>query len=353
MCELRANHCESNTRGETDMSHLLPKRLSAFMLATLAAVLCAAPASSQTKPDYPKRTVTVVVPMGAGAGPDLTTRKIAKRLEERLGQPFIIENKPGQAGGVGSAHVARANPDGYTIMLSFLSANVFNPIIHKNLAYRPVKDLAFISMLYDTPFVVGVSAKSDVKTFKQLVAKLKNNPPSHSYASGGVGSAAHVGAAMLLRVVGAEGVVHVPYRTTAAVFPDLIEDRVAFSVSSPDSMNSYFQSGALQPLLVTGPQRLPSLPNVPTAVEEGYPELRASSWYVLQAPAAVPKEIIELLNKEVNEILTEPDMIAWFKQAEAMPMPGYTPEAATKFYEEEKARWEPHVRASGASAQAQ
>ncbi len=332
------------------MRRTLLRGACAMAALIFAAGLAATSAHAQAKPDYPKRTVTVVVPMGAGAGPDLTTRKITKRLEERLGQPFIVENKAGQAGGVGSAYVARANPDGYTIMMNFLSANVFNPIIHKNLPYRPVKDLAFISMLYDTPFMVGVSAKSDVKTFKELVSKLKNNPPSHSYASGGVGSAAHVGAAMLLRIVGAEGVVHVPYRTTAAVFPDLIEDRVAFSVSSPDSFASYFNSGSLRPLLVTGPQRLPSFPNVPTAAEEGYPDLRASSWYVMQAPAGVPKEIIDFLNKEINDILKEPDMVAWFKQAEATPMSGYTPEAATKFYEQERDRWEPHVRASGASA---
>jgi tripartite-type tricarboxylate transporter receptor subunit TctC len=336
--------------GEETMKQTILRGARAMSALAFAAAFATASAHAQTKPDYPKRTVTVVVPMGAGAGPDLTTRKIAKRLEERLGQPFIIENKAGQAGGVGSAYVARANPDGYTIMMNFLSANVFNPIIHKNLAYRPVRDLAFITMLYDTPFMVGVSAKSEVKTFKELVAKLKNNPPSHSYASGGVGSAAHVGAAMLLRIVGAEGVVHVPYRTTAAVFPDLIENRVAFSVSSPDSFASYFKAGSLRPLLVMGPKRLPSFPDVPTSAEEGYADLRASSWYVMQAPAATPKEIVDLINKEVNEILKEPEMVAWFKQAEATPMAGYTPEAATKFYEQERERWEPHVRASGASA---
>jgi tripartite-type tricarboxylate transporter receptor subunit TctC len=326
------------------------RRACAAAAIALATVLSTAPANAQAKPDYPKRAVTVVVPMGAGAGPDLTTRMIAKRLEARLGQPFVIENKPGMAGGVGSLAVARSAPDGYTIMMSFLSANVFNPIIHQKTMQYKVSDLRFITMLYDAPFVVAVSAQSDVKSFKALVAKLKSNPPSHSYASGGVGSAAHVGAAMLLRVVGAEGVVHVPYRTTAAVFPDLISDRVAFVMSTPDSMISYFQSGNLRPLLVAGPKRLPSIPDVPTAAEAGYPDLRASSWYVMQAPAGTPNEIVSLLNKEVNAILEEPETLAWFRQNEATPMPGFTPESAQKYFEEERERWEPHVRASGAAA---
>jgi tripartite-type tricarboxylate transporter receptor subunit TctC len=118
-------------------------------------------------------------------------------------------------------------------------------------------------------------------------------------------------------------------------------------------MASYFQSGDLRPLVVAGTQRLASLPDVPSAAEVGYPDLRASSWYVLQVPAGTPKEIVTLLNKEVNEILQEPDMVAWFKRNESTPMPGYSSEAAFKFYEEERARWEPHVRASGASATGQ
>ena len=156
---------------------------------------------------------------------------------------------------------------------------------------------------------------------------------------------------MMLRVVGAEGVVHVPYRTTAAVFPDLLSNRVDFSMSTLDSMISYVQSGDLRPLLVAGPNRLPSLPDVPTGAEAGYPDLRASSWYVLQVPSSTPKAIVLLLNKEVNTILKEPEMVAWFKQNEQTAMPDFTPETAFKFYEQERERWEPHVKASGASAQ--
>jgi tripartite-type tricarboxylate transporter receptor subunit TctC len=156
---------------------------------------------------------------------------------------------------------------------------------------------------------------------------------------------------MMLRVIGAEGVVHVPYRTTAAVFPDLMSNRIAFSMSTPDSVVSYIQSGHIRPLLVAGAKRLPSMPDVPTAAEAGYPDLRASSWYVLQVPAATPKEIVSLLNREVNAVLREPETLAWFARNESVPMLDYTPESATQFFEEERARWEPHVRASGATAQ--
>ncbi|MCC7347226.1 MAG: tripartite tricarboxylate transporter substrate binding protein, partial [Variibacter sp.] len=180
--------------------------------------------------------------------------------------------------------------------------------------------------------------------------QLRDNPPRHSYASGGVGSAGHVGGAMLLRIVGAEGVVHVPYRTTAAFFPDLISNRVAFAVSTPDTMMSYVKAGQLRPLLIAGPKRLASLPDVPTSAEEGFPDLRVSSWYVVQAPAATPEDIVQLLNREVNAVLTEPEMQAWFSRSESIPMPGYTPEATRQYYEQERVRWEPYVIGSGAVA---
>lgn len=316
----------------------------------IAALLATATwsATSIAQEKYPTRPVTVVVPMGAGAGLDLTTRFIAKKLEARMGQPFVIENRAGQAGGVGSASVARANPDGYTLLTSFLSANVFNPIIYKRMSYQQ-SDLRFITLLYDTPFVLVVSADSEFKTYKDLVEKLRADPPKYSYASGGMGSAAHIAASMFVQLAGLKGVVHVPYKTTVLIFPDLIANRVAFGLYSPDSVASYVKSGKLRALVVAGPERLKSMPDVPTAKEVGLPALNASSWYVMQAPAGVPDAIVNRLAKEVGEILKEPDSLAWFDRAESTPFIDYSPEKTTAFVEEERKRWEPHVRASGAS----
>lgn len=317
----------------------------------LAAALGSTGALAQDKPDgYPARPVTVVVPMGAGSGLDMTTRFITRKLEARLGQPFVVENRAGQAGGVGSASVARATPDGYTLLNAFLSSNVFNPIIYKRMSYKQ-SELRFVTLLYDTPFVLVVSAESGFKSVKDLVETLRKDPPKYSYASGGMGSAAHIAGAMFVRLAGLDGVVHVPYKTSPLIFPDLIANRVAFFVSSPDSVAPHVKAGKLRALLVAGTSRLKSMPDVPTAAEAGLPEMRASSWYVMQAPAGVPDAIVNRLAREVNEILKEPDSQAWFERAESVPMLGYTPESTTAFVEKERQRWEPHVRASGASVE--
>jgi tripartite-type tricarboxylate transporter receptor subunit TctC len=332
---------------------MLTWRCSTAVVAAITAIVGASsmqPSLAQEAEKYPARTVTIVVPMGAGAGLDLTTRFIAKRLETRMGQPFIIENKAGMAGGVGSASVARSAPDGYTLLTSFLSANVFNPIIHKKMPYS-LSDLSFVTLLYDTPFVLVVPTASGIESNQQLVAKLKADQAGHSYASGGIGSAAHIAASMYLRLVGTPGVLHVPYRTTVAVFPDLISNRVAFGIFSPDSVISYIKAGQLRALFVAADKRLASLPDVPTSAEIGLPEMRASSWYVMQAPAQTPRPIRERLAREVSQILQEPESAAWFVKAESTPLIGYTPDSTAAFVEKERARWEPHVRASGASVE--
>jgi len=153
---------------------------------------------------------------------------------------------------------------------------------------------------------------------------------------------------MFVRLIGTPGVVHVPYRTTPALFPDLISNRVAFGVFPPDTVISHVSEGQLRALFVTSPNRLPSWPDVPTAAEVGVPEMKASSWYVMQAPAGTPDSIVQRLARETSAILAEPDTMAWFQRLEAAAMPNYTPEATAAFVEAERKRWEPYVRASGA-----
>jgi tripartite-type tricarboxylate transporter receptor subunit TctC len=194
-----------------------------------------------------------------------------------------------------------------------------------------------------------VSAESGFKSLKDMLDVLRKDPPKYSYATGGVGSAAHIAAAMFVRLAGVPKVVHVPYKTTAFIFPDLIANRVAFGLYSPDSVASYVKSGRLRALMFAGPKRLKSMPDVPTAAEVGLPDMHASSWYVMQAPAGVPDAIVNRLSKEMMAILKEPDSLARFERAESTPLLDYTPERTAAFVEAERKRWEPHVRASGAT----
>lgn len=318
---------------------------SLFSLFVLVAF--AASAAAQT---YPTRPVTVVVPSAPGSQPDQMARLIARKLEARLGQPFVVENRAGAGGNLGGAYIVQSPADGYRILFTSQSLAVFNPIVYRKMPYSE-DDLATISITYRAPVVLGVPGVSDTKTFKELVDKIKANPSAHTFGTAGIGSMGHIAGAMLLKLVDAAGVVHVPYRGTAAVLPDMLAGRLTFGFDAPGTYKPHLESGGVRGMLVTSSKRMKSFPDIPTIDEVGLAEFQARTWFGWRIRAGTPRAIIDTLAAALIEINKDPDILRELAATEAEAFENSTHDSAEAFLAAERKRWEPYVRASGASVE--
>jgi tripartite-type tricarboxylate transporter receptor subunit TctC len=317
----------------------LSRRAALAGTASLMAGAAAAQAS------YPDRPVRLVVPAGAGGPTDVVARILQPHLSQILGQTLVVENKAGASGNIGSAMVAQSAPDGYTLLMA-PSTNALTPALYgKSLGYDVVNGMTGISYVASVPLIIVVPANG-AKTLPELIATLKKEPGKYSYASSGNGGMIHLSGFLFLEKAGAEAL-HVPYRGSAPGMIDTIAGRHAFQVDTLGSSKGFIDSGKLRVLAVMADKRLPQLPDVPTVEEAAGFKMSINTWYVAQAPAAVPRPIIVKLNAAFNEALRHPDVVKRMGELAIEPIQS-TPEEAKKYFDGQMAFWDPIVKASGA-----
>jgi tripartite-type tricarboxylate transporter receptor subunit TctC len=311
--------------------------------ATLVACGATAPALAQA-PAYPAKPVRVVVAFTAGGTTDILARAVTQQLSERLKQPFVIDNKPGGGGNIGTESVVRAAPDGYTLIVNSVGPMAVNQTLYKNLSYDPLKDLVPIVQIADVPNVLVVHPSVPAQTFEEFIAYAKANPGKLSYGSTGVGTSSHLSSYMLSRRVGAD-TLHVPYKGANAL-TDLLAGRLQFMFATIPSVIPHIRAGKLRALAVSSLGASRSLPGVPTVAEKGFPGFSAGSWFGFFAPKGTPEPVIALLNKTVNEIL--PSLEEQMVREGADPVGG-TPAQFGQFTHREYEKWKVIVRESGAT----
>jgi tripartite-type tricarboxylate transporter receptor subunit TctC len=295
---------------------------------------------------YPSRPIKLIVPWPAGGGVDTSARLIAQPLSERLGQPIVIENKPGAAGNIGTALAAKEKPDGYTLLQASLSPNAVNPHLYTNLGFDPVKDFEFVARVYTVPSFLVVPASSPANTAKDLIAMAKKEPGKLDFGSGGVGSSQHLFGVMFNKAAGID-VVHVPYKGTSPAEAALVAGQVDFMLNPPTAL-AFVSAGKLKALGVASPKRNAALPDLPTLDEQGIQGVHTSTFYGVMAPAGTPKEIVNRLNKEIVEILKTEEMRTRLAKLAADPGTE-SPEEFKKFVMGEIDRYGEIVKLSGAN----
>jgi tripartite-type tricarboxylate transporter receptor subunit TctC len=315
--------------------------------AGIAAVFLASLPNIAHGQDYPARPVRIVVAFTAGGTTDILARSIGQQLSERLKQPFVIDNKPGAGGNIGTEIVVRSAPDGYTLIVDSVGPIAVNPTLYKGLGYNPLTDLVPIVQIADVPNVLVVSPSLGVKNLAELIAYGKANPGRLNYGSTGIGTSSHLSSYMLCKRTGVEAT-HIPYKGADAL-NDLLVGRVQFMFATIPSVIQHIQAGKLLAVAVSSAKRSRSLPDVPTVIESGVPDFDAGSWFGFFAPKGTPEAVVAQLNRTVNEILAMPSIEKQLIREGADPAGG-TPAAFGQFVKREYEKWKLIVRESGATA---
>src|SRR6185295_13562447 len=289
--------------------------------ALVASLLAGAAALAQ---DYPAKPLRLVVPFPPGGGNDTVARVIAQRMSPALGQPVVVDNRPGAGGSVGAEAVAKAPADGYTLFLAGVGSHAVNPNLHPKLPYDPVKDFAPITLIASAPSVLVVNPSIPARNVAEFTAYARANPGKLNYASNGNGSAAQLAATMYESMAGVR-MVHVPYKGIAPALTDLLNGEVQLMFGTIVALVPHLQAGKLRALAVTSRKRSVLLPDVPTLAESGLPDYQAGSWYGVLAPAGTQRPIIERLHGTIVKALQQPD-VAQRLAAEGAEVIGSTPE---------------------------
>ena len=279
---------------------VLTKKVLAFLgLVTLTSI-----ASAQSFPDRP---ITLVVPNPPGGLVDTSARLLSEPLTRVIGQTVVVDNKPGASGNIAYQYVANAKPDGYNLLISYSGYHVGNPALMDKLPWDPIKDFSPIALLTVSTNVIAVHPSVPVNNLKEFIAYAKANPGKLNYASQGNGSVSHIGTEMFKQTTGIE-MVHVPYKGSGPAIQDVLAGQVQVFISTPPSLMQHVQSGKLKGLAVTGKNRHPGMPNVPTTAEAGLPSFQLESWVGLFAPAATPKAVVTKLTDSVKKSLALPEV---------------------------------------------
>ena len=303
---------------------------------------------ARAQPTYPDHPVRIVVPYAPGGGTDLTTRLIAQRLTERLGKSVVVENRPGGAGNLGVEVVARSAPDGYTLLMAGLSFAV-NPALFAKLNFDAIEDFEAVSLVAKVPLVVVVHPSVKANSIPELIALAKANPGRLNYASGGIGTANHV-AGELFKYMAKVDIVHVPYKGGGPALSDVTGGQVQILFNTMTSTVGFIKSGKLRGLAVTGTQRLPETPELPTVAESGLPGFEVSAWFGVMAPAKTPQAIVKRLNEEIVAITRSAEARESFAQQSAEPV-GSTPQAFAAHVRGEIDKWTKVARAANLKAE--
>jgi tripartite-type tricarboxylate transporter receptor subunit TctC len=296
--------------------------------------------------DWPSRPVKIVVPFSPGGTADTLGRLVAQKLTDQLKESFIVENRGGAGGAVGSDLVAKAQPDGYTLVVSGIASHVIAPLLPQGTQYDPQKDFTHIALLGGPPAVLAVNPKLPAKNLKEFVALAKAKPNAFSYGSPGNGTQGHLVAELFKRLAVVD-MQHVPYKGASAAVADLIAGHIQVVSTTLSTAAGQIRGGRARALAISADKRLPDYPDIPTFAESGYPELVATVWFSLSGPAGMPPQIVERLNAEVRRALELTDV------REKMRHEGIAPnrldaKETTAYVADELRRWGPIVRASGA-----
>jgi tripartite-type tricarboxylate transporter receptor subunit TctC len=286
---------------------------------------------------YPEKAITVIVPFPPGGSTDSIARIIGPKITQKLGQPWIVDNRPGATGAIGAGMVKRAAPDGYTLLVASIGVYSVNPVLQKNMAYDPSKDFDLLTVAVRAPNVLVANPHVPANTVAELVAYLKKNPGKMSFASAGAGSSDHLTAALFWQKSGTSGL-HVPYKGGSPAMTDLIGGQVDASFVNINTALPYIKSGKIKVLAVTGEQRAAVLPNVPTLSESGVHGVDIYSWQAVAAPKGLPKDVKAKLHAAIVAALNEPDIKARLVE-QGFEIVGNTPEQFEKFQAAELARW--------------
>jgi tripartite-type tricarboxylate transporter receptor subunit TctC len=314
-------------------------------ISVLFSILCLLFAGSAGAQPYPNKPVRLVAPFPPGGVADVLARAIQPGLQEALGQQVIIDNKPGAGGNIGAEIVAKADPDGYTLLLASAGILTINEFLYSKMPFDPAKAFAPVTVVGDMPNIVVVNPKTGLKTLKELIDKAKAEPGKLNFGSAGNGTTTHL-AIVLLEQAARIKLAHVPYKGAAPAVQDLVAGQIDGLVDNPPLVVGHIKSGTLTALAWAAPQRLPILPDVPTAAEAGLPGFEASSWFALVAPAGTPPEIVARLNAETAKILKDPKMVEQFA-ARGVRLVGNSVASFTAFIPPERARWGEIVKTSG------
>jgi tripartite-type tricarboxylate transporter receptor subunit TctC len=297
---------------------------------------------------YPNKPIRLVVPFAPGGSSTIVARSVAMEMEKGLGQPIVIENKGGGGGNLAMHDVARSDADGYTIIIGHVGSLAMTPYITPNLGYDVNRDFAPISLLAKVPNIFVVHADVPAKNLREFVALAKAKPGQFYYGSAGNGSAGHL-AMEYLKLVSGMDLLHVPYKGTGPNLVDLVAGRTHATSAGTPPLMPHVKAGKLRVIAVGTPQRLPTLPEVGTVAEQGYPGFEASQWYGLNAPAKTPPTVVKRLAEEAAKAAKSPSVVERFKADDAEAI-GSTPQEYADFIAKEQARWREVIQKAGVKA---
>ncbi len=325
---------------------MIPKafRVPCAVVCSAVALAASGAALDARAADWPARAIRVVVPVPPGGGTDILSRTLQPHLSQSLGQPVVVENKPGAGSTLGTEHVVESDPDGYTFLVVDTAIAV-NPFLYKKLPYDTVKDLQPVSLIATAPVILVVHPKVPAKSVKELIDLAKAKPGQLNFASGGNGASTHLAVELLKSVAGID-MVHVPYKGTGPAVTDLVGGHVNLLMGGISSARSHVEAGRLRALAVTGDARSSAMPDVPTFKELGYPGVSASSYWGMFAPAGTPKPIVDRMSQAVAKALKIPD-VATRLEGLGYVVIGGSPEAYAENLRSEMAKWGPVVKRAG------
>lgn len=312
-----------------------------FVAAACLAVAALGAQGAWAQGNFPDKPLKLLVPVPPGGGADYIARLIADKMGAQLGKPVLVDNKGGASGGIAAQEVARAAPDGYTLMECYVATHGTNPAVSK-LGYDPVKDFTPVGMIAATSNVLVVGEQVKARDIKEFIALAKSQPGRMSYGTTGVGSATHLTMEYLKQQAGID-LIHVPYKGASPAMTDLIGGQVDAMFPGLTAAIPHIKSGKLRPLAISAEKRSPLLPDVPTVSESGFPAFNALQWYGMCAPANTPRAVIERLNKALNTVLVSAEIRAKLAEHAAEPMP-MTPEQFGDFIKNDIAKWTRLVR---------
>ena len=297
---------------------------------------------------YPSKPVRIVVSFATGGPTDQVARIMSAKLTELLGQTFVVENKTGAGGNIGAELVAKAPPDGYTLLMATVSTHAINPGLYVDMPYDPVKDFAPIGQVGVTPCVLAVHPSLPVTDVQGLIALVKANPGRYSYGSSGMGSILHLCGEQFKTAAGGLQMVHVPYRGSAPMMADLLGGQIAVAFDALPTVLPQVQAGKIRAIGGGMATRARAMPDLPTLQEQGVHGFECYTWNAILAPAKTPAPVVALLSGAINKALADPVILKRLQDAGVDPTPGGTPEKLAAFLKAELAKWGPIIKASGA-----
>jgi len=325
----------------------LRKCLALVVLRAVAAGMLAAAAAGAHAQAWPAHPVHIVIPYGAGSSPDVLARILADKLQVRLGQPVVVDNKPGGGGNNGTASVAKAPGDGYTFLVSTNGPLVYNTVLYKHLPYDPFTELKPVVLAGAQANVCAVRSDSGIRTIGDLVKAMKAHPGQYNFASTGVGSLSQLGVELLKARTGTYAV-HIPYASSPLAILALLQGDVQFACVPAVAVMPQVKAGKLRPLAVSTAKRSALTPDIPTLKEAGLPDVENLAWMAVMAPATTPADIVERMNREINAVLQQPDVKEKMATAFMEPVGG-TPADLAAFLRREREVMTPVIRRSGAT----